>query len=65
MAELTAKGATSTSKVAIEKRVLTLESRLERIDTRVKRGDPAKAFTAEKEMREAELKYLKLKLAML
>ena len=65
MAELSAKGATSTSKATIEKRVATLKSRLERIDVRIKRGDPAKAFTDEKAMREAELKYLDLKLAML
>ncbi len=65
MAELTAKGATSTSKAAIEKRVITLKSRIERIDFRIKRGDPAKSFTTEREMREAELKYLDLKLSML
>ena len=66
MAELSAKGAkTSNSTAAMQKRVATLKSRLERIDVRIKRGDPAKAFTEEKAMREAELKYLDLKLAML
>ena len=68
MAELTAKGAgpTSNSKAAMEKRVVTLKSRLERIDHRIKRGDPPKVvkiLTEEKAMREAELTFLDLKLA--
>jgi len=70
MADLQAKGAapSSNSKAAIEKRVATLKSRLERIAFRAKRGDDAattKVLAKEKEMREAELKYLDLKLSML
>jgi len=67
MANLQAKGAapSSNSKAAIEKRVLTLKSRLERIDARIERGDPKEAFTVERAMREAELTFLDLKLSML
>lgn len=65
MADLTAKGASSNSKLAIAKRIVGLKSRLERIEHCLKRGDPVKQFAAEKEMRETELKFLGLKLGML
>lgn len=64
-ANLTDKAPASNSKAAIEKRVVSLTARLERIKQRTDRGDDAKQFADEKEMREAELHYLSLKLKML
>lgn len=48
----------------VSKRVSKINSRLERIASCLKRGDPVTQFATEKEMLGAELKYLDLKLKM-